>query len=400
MRKTFSLNNVHAQIKHDGMLFNVPNISSLVVCKLNIYSINTIADFIVAMQRVFKLSTTRAHIDRTVASLIVLHFCLYAVLTSNFVKFVYQNNRYITIPSFVQPLLIKISTPVESRSKESGWIKGRTESAVSIPDSFATLKTLDEDTLCGIAIRGGFSVYESNSSKRSLFKDFTYLVSTIDGSTETEIFENVLSFFQTLPNISYSDSIPFFSGLHPISISKEFGVYRFRENTLNSGYNTTQASFHGLDVGLKNLFACFLGLYKPKFYTDTGHLISSDFLPGDCLISSENISNVDMFVFLLSAVPIRTRQQNFKSSKKSSSHNNPLSGLTSTESMNDDSLSRSFSSVRSSSSDLDLNNSFIPGELVFHKSDTAGSLCWVYYNQSSPLFTHIPYQCLLRYETI
>lgn len=300
-------------VGHQNLFYNISFSSTKVECTLQnfIVYINTkgsFGAFILALNTLFKLNTSRSGIVLSAAKILFLFCVLPVLLSTDFVLYLSGISRNIRIPQFCYSFLTKISVLTVTNDKSGGMTSGSivTTSENNLSFIFNYLLSLEDSDLAKIytntllesVVNSRFELHSLHKSFRNILLPY-FVISNSNSSSpvytlrsKLECYELLLEFLSQFSTVSLTNSVPYFEGLFTLSTSRKIGIYRFRNSGYDDVFLAQQASIvTKLEPFTINYFCTFLVIFKPTFCY-VGELNKWDVklpIPGDLTLSVESL---------------------------------------------------------------------------------------------------------------
>lgn len=293
--------------------FNLPPRQSASVLEIHFNGFGSINKYFTAFSRLFSLNLTASRFSSVLCELIFLYVYIYVCLDTRFVSFVSSNTKSVSLPSFINILMLKISMEVNSKNKITGWINGDVHFS-DLSDLHRCFPSPDDEIGMNSLISSfSDSPFSRVLGNKKLELEFRKLYSikykklcvicSQDDSGYVHLFNFILSELSSLSTICLQgDEIPYFDGVLEFSISNQIGIHRFRNSHAVDVFYTSQSSCVSLSEETLNLFSVFLKIFSPeiKQLSTDGFIQNIDFLPGDVEFSIDFLNLTDAWAKLLS----------------------------------------------------------------------------------------------------
>lgn len=382
----------HSKFSSDTF-YSMPVSTVDVTCARAAYSIVDIAEFIKAINFLYKLDTTKQRVINSITKVIVLHYVLLSIHDSRFIDYCVSNNKTNNVPEFIHSWLAKLITRVESRNKMTGWVNGQLLPADDILIKPTCITHMDEEVLRTILNDLGYSSLSSDFYVKEIKNNLVRVIDSFDYDNTEALFDSFLSFLSDAPFMFRADSLPMRRLDLNLSVSQFFGIYRFRNSLEDGCYLVAQTSCHTLRDGLLNLFACFLRLNSPQYVDHLGMPLAHGLVAGDAVLNVSEVPIKDVWIFYLSSVvgerasstkPTRNRRRN-----KQSTSGQLLNNLNNNEQVieGNSNQSKSYSTGLSYDSNGDyFEDTLFPTQVILHDCESRVPLIYLFREPSSKLF--------------
>jgi len=261
----------------------------------------TFPDFSRSLLNLSSGYNTSATMASTTSYLIVSLFLLIIAMHDvRFVEHVFVKRKIIHVPTFLEPMLVKVALRVNSKNRITSWSKGELNCS-DISDLISTLRSWDANAWSLIFI-GTF--LESAMSKKytmeSFYRDIHSLFPEESDDLET-YYDNLLAAVSNfVQSYRYPSDYSSFDGYLEYSESNNLGIYRFRNDKFDNCYIAQQISLDNVKDETVAFLACFLRLFAPSFTSKDGVSLPSTLLSGDAVVDVSNLSLLDAWTKYIS----------------------------------------------------------------------------------------------------
>lgn len=290
----------------NSQFFYIPNRQTETISDISSLFSKNIVHFLVAFDRTYKVNLTSSSFCSSFCKLVIFYCVFYRAHSSEFIRYIVRETKFIRIPLFMHLVLHKISMPVESPNRSIGLVCGESRTSESLSDIFDSLQSSlhDGSFYQGFKDTNFSKVFTNPNTQRECTYLFKSMLDQFDkdysGSVDLE-FEYVLHISSSISDtLRYPDKFPTFSGVIKSYVSPHLGIYRFRNSVQPGVYHTQQYSLETVSFETIEHMVCYLYLFRPEYYQGSAHEQVTTLLPCDVEISFGNVSTVEFFLKYLS----------------------------------------------------------------------------------------------------
>lgn len=237
--------------------------------------IRHISPFLWAFQEKFSINTSSARNSDSFCRIVLFYVGFWFLHDSDIITNLKRRNVVLRIPQFVIPIIYKICCSSRTSNKLIGYTDGVLKQQSNLIDTLNSLLKLKHSDWVDITMGSGFDAIFANEKH---FIQFQTVLSNLIKSVLSEFEKHDLDSLDVKSDIilrllelitlvfRYKSEVPIFDSELAYAVSKELGIYRFRNVQSNKHeYCFSQALIKSLSSNTTELYVSFLRIFEPKF---------------------------------------------------------------------------------------------------------------------------------------